>query len=80
VAADWKMGNLGTHPDGRTILLDWAFPGAGPARWDLCRYLALNRARLPRTEGGRDQPVPGLRWKTAASTPGAGGSNSSTCA
>jgi hypothetical protein len=44
---DWKMGNLGTHPDGRTILLDWAYPGAGPACWDLCWYLALNRARLP---------------------------------
>ncbi|HYB19034.1 MAG TPA: hypothetical protein VEF71_26695 [Streptosporangiaceae bacterium] len=44
---DWKLGNLGTHPDGRTILLDWAFPGAGPACWDLCWYLALNRARLP---------------------------------
>jgi hypothetical protein len=41
------MGNLGTHPDGRTILLDWALPGAGPACWDLCWYLALNRARLP---------------------------------
>jgi hypothetical protein len=44
---DWKMGNLGTHPDGRTILLDWAFPGSGPACWDLCWYLALNQARLP---------------------------------
>jgi hypothetical protein len=44
---DWKMGNLGAHPDGRTILLDWAYPGAGPACWDLCWYLALNRARLP---------------------------------
>jgi hypothetical protein len=44
---DWKLGNLGTHPDGRTILLDWAFPGAAPACWDLCWYLALNRARLP---------------------------------
>jgi hypothetical protein len=43
----WKMGNLGTHPDGRTILLDWALPGAGPACWDLCWYLALNQARLP---------------------------------
>lgn len=27
---DWKMGNLGRHPDGRTILLDWAYPGSGP--------------------------------------------------
>ncbi|MDQ3946831.1 MAG: aminoglycoside phosphotransferase family protein [Actinomycetota bacterium] len=44
---DWKMGNLGTHPDGRTILLDWAYPGSGPACWDLCWYLALNRVRLP---------------------------------
>jgi Phosphotransferase enzyme family len=47
---DWKMGNLGTHPDGRTILLDWAYPGAGPAGWDLCWYLALNRARLPESK------------------------------
>jgi Phosphotransferase enzyme family len=47
VHGDWKMGNLGTHPDGRTILLDWAFPGSGPACWDLCWYLALNQARLP---------------------------------
>ena len=47
---DWKMGNLGSHPDGRTILLDWAYPGAGPACWDLCWYLALNRARLPETK------------------------------
>ena len=44
---DWKMGNLGAHPDGRTILLDWAYPGSGPACWDLCWYLALNQARLP---------------------------------
>jgi hypothetical protein len=47
VHGDWKMGNLGTHPGGRTILLDWTLPGSGPACWDLCWYLALNRARLP---------------------------------
>ena len=47
LAGDWKLGNLGTHPDGRTILLDWTLPGAGPACWELCWYLALNRARLP---------------------------------
>jgi hypothetical protein len=47
---DWKMGNLGRHPSGRTILLDWAYPGSGPACWDLCWYLALNRARLPETK------------------------------
>ena len=49
---DWKMGNLGSHPDGRTVLLDWAYPGAGPACWDLCWYLALNRARLPEQKDG----------------------------
>jgi Phosphotransferase enzyme family len=47
---DWKMGNLGSHPDGRTILLDWAYPGSGPACWDLCWYLALNAARLPESK------------------------------
>jgi hypothetical protein len=50
VAGDWKMGNLGRHPDGRTILLDWAYPGEAPGAWDLAWYLALNRARLPQTK------------------------------
>jgi thiamine kinase-like enzyme len=44
------MGNLGHHPDGRTILLDWAYPGAAPGAWDLAWYLALNRARLPQSK------------------------------
>jgi hypothetical protein len=47
---DWKLGNLGTRPGGRTILLDWAYPGEGPACHDLAWYLALNRARLPETK------------------------------
>jgi hypothetical protein len=47
VHGDWKMGNLGSHRNGRTILLDWAYPGAGPACHDLGWYLALNRARIP---------------------------------
>ncbi len=44
---DWKLGNLGRAPDGRTILLDWAYPGEGPIAHELGWYLALNRARLP---------------------------------
>jgi hypothetical protein len=44
---DWKMGNLGSHPDGRTILLDWAIPGQGCGTSELAWYLALNAARLP---------------------------------
>jgi hypothetical protein len=47
VHGDWKLGNLGRYPDGRAILLDWAFPGSGPPLWDLAWYLALNCARLP---------------------------------
>jgi hypothetical protein len=44
---DWKFGNLGVAADGRTILLDWAYPGEGPVCHELAWYLALNRARLP---------------------------------
>jgi len=44
---DWKLGNLGTGADGRTVLLDWAYPGEGPVAHELAWYLSLNRARLP---------------------------------
>lgn len=47
---DWKLGNLGTRPDGATILLDWAYPGEGPVCHDLAWYLALNRSRLPESK------------------------------
>jgi hypothetical protein len=47
---DWKMGNLGSHPDGRTIVLDCAYPGEGPACHDLAWYLSVNRARLPESK------------------------------
>jgi hypothetical protein len=44
---DWKLSNLGLAADGRTVLLDWAYPGEGPVAHELAWYLALNRARLP---------------------------------
>ncbi|MCA1844510.1 MAG: hypothetical protein LC792_15235, partial [Actinobacteria bacterium] len=47
VHSDWKAGNLGTLPDGRTVLLDWAFPGEAPACADMAWYLAVNCDRLP---------------------------------
>jgi hypothetical protein len=47
---DWKMGNLGSHEDRRTILLDWTYPGSGPVLHDLTWYLALNEARLPESK------------------------------
>jgi hypothetical protein len=50
VAGDWKLGNLGSRADGRTVLLDWAYPGQAPPCWELAWYLALNRARLPESK------------------------------
>ncbi|HVT64177.1 MAG TPA: phosphotransferase [Mycobacteriales bacterium] len=50
IHGDWKMGNLGSHPDGRTILIDWQWPGVGPATVDLVWYLAINAARLPESK------------------------------
>jgi hypothetical protein len=51
IMGDWKMGNLGYHADTKqTVLVDWAYPGAAPGLYDLMWYLALNRARLPRSK------------------------------
>jgi hypothetical protein len=44
---DWKFGNMGASGDGRTVLIDWSYPGEGPVCHELCWYLALNAARLP---------------------------------
>src|ERR1700730_3608029 len=50
VHGDWKFGNLGEHPDGRTVLLDWDRCGAAPATFDLAWYLAVNCDRMPETK------------------------------
>ena len=50
IAGDWKLGNLGTRPNGDTVLLDWAYPGEAPPVWELAWYLALNRSRLPESK------------------------------
>jgi hypothetical protein len=47
IHGDWKAGNLGAHPDGRTILLDWGWPGRAAPLVDLAWYLAVNCDRLP---------------------------------
>ena len=50
VHGDWKFGNLGSWPDGKTVLLDWGWPGeAGPCV-DLAWYLAVNCDRLPESK------------------------------
>ncbi len=50
VHGDWKFGNLGSHPDGRTVLVDWAWPGAAGPAVDLAWYLAVNCDRLPESK------------------------------
>ena len=50
VHGDWKMGNLGIDADGRTVLIDWTYPGEGPCCYELAWYLAINRARMPETK------------------------------
>ncbi len=48
VHGDWKAANLGCHPDGRTVLLDFGeAPGEASPVADLSWYLALNAALLP---------------------------------
>ncbi len=57
---DTKLGNVGTGPDGRTILIDWSQSGAGPPLAEITHQLALNRARIPR-ELARDATVDAYR-------------------
>jgi hypothetical protein len=44
---DVKLGNVGRHPDGRTILIDWALPGRSAGCLEVAHHLALNGARIP---------------------------------
>lgn len=44
---DVKASNTGMAADGRTVLIDWAYAGEGPACHELAWHLALDRSRLP---------------------------------
>jgi len=50
VHGDWKLGNIGTAADGRTVLIDWTYPGQAPPCYELAWYLSINRARLPQSK------------------------------
>ena len=50
VHGDWKLGNLGSAADGRTVLIDWTYPGEGPCTYELAWYLAINRVRMPQSK------------------------------
>ncbi len=66
VHGNWKLDNLGTDAEGRTVLLDWELPGRGAPLSDLAWYLAINCRRLPQSKeaagtttssrGGRRKP------------------------
>ena len=50
VHSNWKLDNLGTDAEGRTVVLDWEQPGRGAALSDLAWYLAVNCRRLPQSK------------------------------
>ena len=50
VHGNWKLDNLGTDAEGRTVVLDWELPGRGAALSDLAWYLAINCRRLPQSK------------------------------
>jgi Phosphotransferase enzyme family len=51
VHGDWKAANIGSHADGRTVLLDFGeVPGEATPIADLAWYLALNAALLPESK------------------------------
>jgi hypothetical protein len=47
VHSNFKLDNLGTDDEGRTVILDWEAPGLGAPLADLAWYLAINCRRLP---------------------------------
>ena len=49
VHGNWKLGNLGTDTEGKTVLFDWENPGIGYGCAELAWYLAINAARIPAT-------------------------------
>lgn len=47
---DWKLGNLGTDDEHRTVVIDWVGSGRGPAVAEVAWYLAVNCKRLPESK------------------------------
>jgi Phosphotransferase enzyme family len=58
VHSNWKLDNLGTDEQGRTVVLDWEQPGRGAALSDLAWYLAINCRRLPQ---GKEDAIAAYR-------------------
>jgi hypothetical protein len=58
VHSNWKLDNLGTDDEGRTVVLDWEQPGRGAPLSDLAWYLAINCRRLPQ---GKEEAIAAYR-------------------
>jgi hypothetical protein len=58
VHSNWKLDNLGTDDQQRTVLLDWEQPGLGAPLSDLAWYLAINCRRLP---GSKEDAIAAYR-------------------
>lgn len=50
VHGNWKLDNLGTDADGRTVVLDWESTGRDTALSNLAWYLSINCRRLPQSK------------------------------
>jgi len=50
MARDGGRLAIGSHPGGRTVLVDWGWPGRGWPAVDLGWYLAVNCDRLPESK------------------------------
>ena len=79
VHSNWKLDNLGTDDQGRTVLLDWEQPGRGAPLTDLAWYLAINCRRLPQS---KEASIAAYRdaLEAAVSAPSRGGTASLRCA
>ena len=58
VHSNWKLDDLGTDEQGRTVVLDWEQPGRGAPLSDLAWYLAINCRRLPQ---GKEDTIAAYR-------------------
>ncbi len=67
---DWKLGNLGEHPDGRTILVDCAYPGSGPPCWDLLCDGGVDDVLAAFVLNHLDDPAAGLAELARVTRPG----------
>ena len=69
VHGDWKAANLGSHADGRTVLLDFGeVPGEASPIADLSWYLALNADLMPESKDDAIATYRAALWRHGVDT------------